>query len=60
MDQQFRTVLTWTTNEIIHVTFKVAGILLRKFPQSMPQPKDTYWKKLSKKYCTVLQLRSIS
>jgi len=29
----------------------VAGILLRKFPQSMPQPKDAYWKNLSKKYC---------
>jgi len=26
------------TNEMIHVTFKVAGILLRKYPQSMSQP----------------------
>jgi len=32
----------------------VAGIFLRKFPQSMPQPYDTYWKNLSKKYCIML------
>ena len=36
------------TNEIIHVTFKDAGILLRTFAQSMPQPEDTYCKNVSK------------
>ena len=45
---------TWVTNEIIHVTFKVPIILLRNFPQRMPQPYDTNCKNFNKKYCIVL------